>query len=282
MRPGEEREGKLIPQGKPKKRSGSAFIELLSIFLHLDHRLPLLEASAFLFFSSVLLFSSVSNGDDSSAFSYMAGFAGLSLTSLIFVALILKNLASGWGNDFEKGTMQTFLIYPLSRGKVFLARLVSSLLVPLVLLALAQFSAVFLIAPGFALASFEILLLGFLASLTTPLLIAVVVVLAVLWAKSGGVPFALGLVAYFSILIFSSFLLTIGYSTGNSIIVWATYFINPVYAFSNYFGGRTVGFGFNIPVPTYDQAIELLAANLLLSLALLSVGAFLFAKRTEA
>jgi ABC-type transport system involved in multi-copper enzyme maturation permease subunit len=272
----------MSSQGEPKKRRNSAFTELLSIFLHLDHRLPVLEASAFLFFSGVLLFSSVSNGDASSAFSYMVGPAGLSLTSLIFVILILKNLASGWGSDFEKGTMQTFLTYPLSRGKGFLARLVSSLLVPLGLLTLAQFSVVFLIAPSFALARFGSLLIGFLASLTTPLLIAALVVLAVLWAKSGGVPFALGLVAYFSILIFSAFLLNIGYSAGYPNLVWATFFLNPAYAFSNYFGNQTVGFGYNTLVPTYSQAVGLLAANLLLSLALLAVGTLLFVKRTEA
>ncbi|HEV2137916.1 MAG TPA: hypothetical protein VGR53_03675 [Nitrososphaerales archaeon] len=269
---------------EPKKRRSAAFTELLAIFLHLDHRLPLLEASAFLFFSVVLLFSSVSNGDESSAFSYMVGPAGISLTSLILVVLILKNVASGWGNDFEKGTMQTFLTYPLSRGKAFLARVVSSLLVPLGLLTLAQFSVVFLIAPGFALARFGSLLLGFLASLTTPLLIAALVVLAVLWAKSGGVPFALGLVAYFSILIFSSLLLSIGYSAGYPNLVWATFFLNPAYAFSSYFGSRSgwIGIGYNVPVPTYSQAVGLLTANLLFSLALLAVGALLFVKRAEA
>jgi ABC-type transport system involved in multi-copper enzyme maturation permease subunit len=268
-------------QGAPKKGKNSAFTELLSIFLYLDHRLPVLEASAFLLFSGVLLFSSVSNGDASSAFSYMAGPSGLSLTSLILVVLILKNLASGWGNDFEKGTMQTFLTYPLSRGKVLLARLISSLLVPLGLLTLAQFSVVFLIAPGFAEAQFGSLMLGFLTLLTTPLLIAAVVLLAVLWAKSGGVPFAIGLVAYFMMLIFTAFLLSIGYNGGYPNLVWAVFFLNPVYAFSSYFGNSGV-YGYNTPVPTYAQAVGLLAANLILSLALLAVGALLFAKRTEA
>jgi ABC-type transport system involved in multi-copper enzyme maturation permease subunit len=270
-------------QGGPKKRRNSAFTELLSIFLHLDHRLPVLEASAFLFFSGVLLFSSVSNGDASSAFYYMDGPLGFPLTSLILVVLILKNMASGWGSDFEKGTMQTFLTYPLSRGKAFLARLVSSLLVPLGLMTLAQFSTVFLIAPSFALAHFGSLLLGFLTSLTTPLLVAAIVVLAVLRVKAGGVPFALGLVAYFVILIFSAFLLNIGYSAGYYNLVWAVFFLNPVYAFSSYFGNQTVGFGYNTPlVPTYAQAAGLLAGNLILSLALLAIGALLFVKRTEA
>ena len=272
----------MSPQGEPKKRRSSAFTELLSIFLHLDHRLPVLEALAFLFFSGVLLFSSVSNGDAPSAFSYMAGPGGLSLTSLILVVLILKNLASGWGNDFEKGTMQTFLTYPLSRGKVFLARLVSSLLVPLGLLTLAQFSAIFLIAPNFSLTRFESLLLGFLTSLTTPLLIAALVVLVVQWAKSGGVPFALGLVAYFMMLIFLAYLFSVGSSGGYHYLVWAVFFLNPVYAFSSYFNNQTGLFGYSTVVPTYAQAVELLAANLLLSLALLAAGALLFVKRTEA
>ena len=270
----------MSSQTKPNRRKGSGFTELLSIFLHLDHRLPVLEASAFLFFSSVLLFSSVSNGGAYSAYSYMAGPSGLSLTSLILVALILKNLASGWGGDFEKGTMQTFLTYPLSRGKAFLARLVSSFLLPLGLLTLAQFSIVLLIAPGFASAHIGSLVLGYLTALTTPILIAALVVLMVLWAKSGGAPFGLGLVAYFMMFIFTAILLSIGYSTGNNDLVWAIFFINPVYAFSSYFG-NPAGISYNGPVPTYLQAVGLLTANLLLSLTLLALGALLFVKRTE-
>lgn len=271
----------MSARGAPKRR-GSVFTELLSIFLQLDHRLPVLEASAFLLFSCVLLFSSVSTGDASSAFSYMAGAGGFSLTGLILVVLILKNAASGWGGEYEKGTMQTFLTYPLGRGKVLLARLTSSLLVPLGLVTLAQFSVVFLIASGFAGARFGSLVLGFLTSLTTPLLIAALVVLAVLLAKSGGFPFAIGLVAYFVILIFSAFLLSIGYSANYSNIVWGVYFFNPVYAFSSYFSNQGVLNQYNTPVPTYAQSVELLAANLILSLALLAVGALLFVKRTEA
>jgi len=268
-------------QGESKKLKNSAFTEMLSILLHLDHRLPVLEASAFLFFSCVLLFSSVSSGDAYSAFSYMAGSSGLSLTSLIIVVLILKNMASGWGGDFEKGTMQTFLTYPLSRGKAFLARLVSSLLVPLGLLTLAQFSVVFLIAPNFAFAQFGGLLLGYLTALTTPLLIAAFVLFAVLWAKSGGAPFALGIVTYFMLLIFTAFLLNIGYSAGYNGLVWIIFFLNPVYAFSSHFGFQ-IGSGTGNPIPTYGQAVGLLAGNLLLSMALLAVGALLFVKRTEA
>lgn len=271
----------MSSQSAPK-RKGSAFRELLSIFLYLDYRLPVLEASAFLLFSCVLLFSSVSTGGASSAFSYMSGPGGLSLTGLILVALILKNAASGWGGDYEKGTMQTFLTYPLGRGKVLLARLISSLLVPLGLMTLAQFSVVFLIAPRFAGTQFGSLMLGFLTSLTLPLLVAAVVVLAVMWAKSGGLPFAIGLVAYFVLLIFSAFLLSIGYSSNYPNVVWGVYFFNPVYAFSSYFSNQGVLYQYNTPVPTYAQSVELLAANLVLSLSLLAVGALLFVKRAEA
>jgi hypothetical protein len=275
----------MSPPPAPGKRRTSAFAELLGIFLHLEHRFPFLEASAFLFFSSVLLFSSISVGNTGAAFSYMVGAGGLSLTSLILVVLVLKNMASGWGSDFEKGNMETFLTYPLGRGRVYLARLVSSLFVPLGLLTLAQFSTVFLVAPSFAAGNFWNLVLGYSVALTTPLLVAAFVVPAVLWAKSSGVPFALGLVAYFFILIFSVFLLNIGYSTGNSDLVWAIFFLNPVYAFSSYFGSQQGGvgaFGYASPVPTFDQAVGLLAANLALSLALLTAGALLFVERTEA
>jgi ABC-type transport system involved in multi-copper enzyme maturation permease subunit len=268
-------------QNNPEERRGSAFTELLSIFLQLDHRLPVLEVSAFLLFSSALLFSSVSNLDAPSAFSYMAGVGGLSLTSLILVVLILKNVSSAWGSEYEKGTMQTFLTYPLSRGKVLLARLTSSLIVPLGLVTLARFSVVFLVSSDFARSQFWSLLLGFMASLTTPLLIAALVILAVQWAKSGGFPFAIGLVLYFVILIFSAFLLAIAYNDGYSNLAWVVYFFNPVYAFSSYYNGFNT-LGTSVAVPTYAQAVELLAGNLALSIVLLAVGVMLFVKRTEA
>ena len=267
-----------------KQRKGSAFTELLSIFLYLDHRFPVLEASVFLLFACSLLFSSVSALDASSAFNYMAGAGGLSLTSLILVVLILKNASSAWGNEYDKGTMQTFLTYPLSRGKVLLARLSSSLIVPLGLVTVARFSVVFLISPEFALGQFSRLLLGFLASLTTPLLIAALVVLTVQWAKSGGVPFAIGLVTYFMIFILSAFLLALAYNGGYSNLAWGVYFFNPVYAFTSYYNGPSGGFviGNSAPVPTYAEATGLLFGNLALSIALLIVGALLFVRRTEA
>ena len=264
-----------------KERRGPAFTELLSIFLHLDHRLPVLEASAFLLFATSLLFSSVSGLDETAAFSYMSG-SGLSLTGLILVILILKNAASGWGSEYEKGTMQTFLTYPLSRGKVLLARLTSALLIPLCLVTVARFSVIFLIAPSFAMRQFPSLVVGYLTSLTTPLLVAGLVILTVQWAKSGGVPFAVGIVTYFMVLIFTAFLLAIGYNAGRSEIVWVVYFFNPVYAFANYYSNHMFCLFCNYPVPTFIQASELLAANLALSVALIASGAMLFMRRTEA
>ncbi len=228
--------------------------------------------------------SSISAGGAATAFYYMAGQGGISLTSLIFVILVLKNLASGWGGDFEKGTMQTFLTYPLKRWKFLLARFISSFLLVLGLLALAEFSVVFLIAPGFASANFGSLALGFLTSLTLPLMVSAVVVLTVQWTKSGGVPFAVGLVAYFVILIFSAFLYSAANSGGYGNLAWFVYFLNPFYALTIHFNGGPYYYPqyYGIPAPSFGQAEGLLAANLLLSTALIVVGWLLFARRTEA
>jgi ABC-type transport system involved in multi-copper enzyme maturation permease subunit len=272
----------MSTQGARKARRGPAFTELVSIFLYLDHRFPVLEASAFLLFSCALLFSSISDVGASSAFNYMAGAGGLSLTSLILVVLILKNASSAWGSEFERGTMQTFLTYPLTRGKVLLARLASSLIVPLGLVTISRFSVVFLISPSFGEGQFSNLLLGFLSSIAIPLMVAAIVVLVVQWAKSGGVPFAIGLVAYFALLIFSAFLLALANNTTYSSWAWVVYFFNPVYALSSYFNNTGMIFVGGAPVPTYAQATELLAGNLAFSLALLVVGVLLFVKRTEA
>lgn len=268
------------PAGERKR---SAFTELLSIFLYLDQRFPILEGSAFLLFACSLLFSSISNLDAQSAFNYMAGPGGLSLTSLILVVLILKN-ASSWGSDFEKGTMQTFLTYPLSRGKVLLARLISSLIVPIGLLALARFSVVFLISPEFGGIELPSLMLGFLTSLSTPLLVASLVILTIQWTKSGGVPFAIGLLAFFMVFILSAFIIGLSYNGGYPNLAWVVYFFNPVYAFTSYYSNQGVGFNFignYVPVPTYAQATGLLVGNLVFSFTLLLVGAALFVRRTE-
>jgi ABC-type transport system involved in multi-copper enzyme maturation permease subunit len=268
---------------KQTERKGSAFTELLSIFLHLDHKFPILEASAFLLFLCALLFSSISSLDPQSAFNYMAGLGGLSLSSLILLILILKNASSGWGGEFEKGTMQTFLIYPLSRGRVLLARLTSSVLLPLGLVVLSRFSVVYIISPVFTESQFPSLVLGFLCSLTIPIMVAAIVVLAIQWAKSGGVPFAIGLVGYFAMLIFSLFLVAIGSNTGHPELVWVAFFLNPASAFSSYYSRLSGQFYCSPcpPVPTYTQAVELLASNLLLSVCLLVLSAMLFVKRTE-
>lgn len=270
------------------KRKGSAFAEMLSIFIHQDYRFPILEVFAFLFAGSVLLVGSMSvnNGYNAAAFGYMTGISGLSLTLLVFMILIWKNIAFGLGGDFEKGVMQTFLTYPLSRGRILLARLLSSVGVALAVLTSAQFLVIFVMAPLFAESQIATLALGFVTSLGTPLLLTAVVLLVAVVSKQGGLSLLVGIVLYFALSILLLVLLGIGYQEQNYILVSSVFLLNPVSAFQLYYNPQNVPSfsgpsGSTVWTPNFGEAAGFLAANMILTLAILAVSVFIFTRRLE-
>ena len=265
-----------------EKKPGAAFRELLSLFLYTDNRFPFFEATAFLLVACALLFGQIPSNSDAGAFTFTAGFSGLSITTVIFLVVVLKNLASGFGGEFDKGTMQTLLNYPLGRGRLLLARLTSAVVLVVGLLAIVEFGTAALISPTLVAQHFPMLMSGFLTSLSVPLLIAAVATLLVMVSKSGGVALAVGLTAYFGIVVLSAFLIQWGFSLQNRVAVLVVYLLNPAYSFMQYFGqGAYCGYPCFLSPPSLEASAVILISNLVITLSIFALGALYFTRRLE-
>ena len=266
-----------------QSRKGSAFRELLSIFLHEDYRLPVLELFAFLFTASVFFASNPLQGYNltSIAFSYVQSAAVLPL--LIFMILIWKNIAFGLGGDFEKGVVQTYLTYPLSRTKLLIARLVSSVLIALGVLALAQFLGMYLVAPQFATAESGVLVFGFLTALANPLLLTSIVLLVAVLTKQGGLSLIVGILLYFVLQFMLIIILNYAYSIQNYYLVVASFLLNPMEALQYYLNGTGgfIGTPLSVWIPNLQNVAQIVVGTYVVTGAI-TIAAFVwFMRRLE-
>jgi len=267
----------------------SSFLEMLSIFLRQDYHFPLLEIFAFLFVVGILLTSSLPPGYDETyiASSYF-GSGAVSLPILVFMILVWKNISFGLGGDLEKGVMQTFLTYPLKRLRILGARLLSSVGVALVVLTLAELVVLLATMPAFAIQQASTLTLNYLAALALPILITAVVLVVCVFAKTSGLPLVVGLAFYFAAGLFLQFFVGYGVQTENSVLLGATYLLNPAIAFQEYYshfscGPPSQGFicGATWGTPGLEAAAAYLVGSYFISIALLSISALWFTRRLE-
>jgi hypothetical protein len=275
-----------------RKEPLAAFTELLSIFLRQDYGFPVVEIFAFLFSIGILLEYSFAQGSNLVyvAFSYFGTGGAFTIPILVLMILIWKNISFGFGGDFEKGILATFLVYPLGRGKLLLARLISAVGIPLGLITFTQLIMMCLMTPRFATEQAFTLILTYIAVLATPLLITMAVLLACLWAKGSGTPLIIGIAMYFVIGLFLEIITGFAATARNLSLLYFVYFMNPALAFQSYynyyFNGGSSNFG--VPgnptwgIPTFDAMITLLVANLAVTAFLLVFCFRWFTKRVEA
>jgi ABC-type transport system involved in multi-copper enzyme maturation permease subunit len=272
--------------------SPAPFTELLSIFLKQDYGFPVVEIFAFLFSFGILLEYTFAQGSSPVyvAYSYFGAAGTFTIPILVLMILIWKNISFGFGGDFEKGIVATFLVYPLSRGKLLLARLISAVGIPLGLITFTQLIMLYLMTPRFATEQASTLILTYIAVLATPLLITMVVFLVCLWAKGSGTPLIIGIVLYFVIGLFLQLVSGYAAQTVNLSLLYFVFFMNPAVAFQSYYNYRFTGnsnFGFingnsAWGIPSYDSMITLLVANLAVTAFLLAFCFRWFTKRVEA
>jgi ABC-type transport system involved in multi-copper enzyme maturation permease subunit len=267
-------------------RKYNAFFEMLLVFFREDYRFPVLEIFAFLFVVAILFtgsFNDVSTTDQlvQSYFQRLA-FAPF----LIFLILIWRNLAFGLGGDFEKGIMQTFLVYPVSRRMILLGRLLSSVGVALLLLVLSQVLALYLLAPRFFLANFSNFAFTYVAYLATPLFITAIVLLVVALTKSSSSALIAGLVLYFGLLIVGGPIATTYATMNNNISLLITAFVlNPALSFQQYYkSGVFYGPGMQDQFlwnPSFYGILPIVVANYAISFAMVVLSFLYFARRLE-
>ena len=156
---------------------------------------------------------------------------------IVFILLILKNVAYGLGSDLEKGIIQTYFSYPLKRWKILTAKLTSALGVSLLLFLGIQISTLYILAPDIVLPQLGTVVLTYAANLSYPLLIAAIMLLRTMILRRGGIGLVVGIVLYFSMSIVSGIAFVFAFATNSPLALQIISVISPSYALQFHYGG---------------------------------------------
>jgi len=265
-------------------KKGRPFLEIFTYALDEDYRFPILEIFAFLFTLAMFVFANFNlAGETGEALTYsLISTLCEFLLLVIFVIVILKNVAYGLGGDLEKGVMQTVFSYPLKRRYVLTAKLLSGLGMTLLLFLGIQIFSLFLLAPDVIRTYPSTVFLTYAAQLCPALLLAGLVLLLTLRLKRGGVALAIGFILFFAGLIVSGWVPSIAYNTGSNVIlkIWAV--IDPNLALERYYSSMgTVGFSPGTWTSSFSEVLLYLGAGYLIVAALFVGGYAYFDRRLE-
>ncbi len=261
---------------------GKPFLEVLSSTLHEDYRFPLLEIFAFMFvlgtfalsnFGSILSSQTLSGA----GVAYQLTSALLSLPLVIFVFLILKNIAYGLGNDLEKGIIQTYFSYPLKRNRILTAKLLSALGTAVILFMVFQLSALYIMAPDIVMPNLGVILLTYAAGLSYPLLIAGILLLLTLFVRRGGITLVVGIILYFGLSIAASIVSFSAYATKSVVLLQAFSFISPSTVLSAYYAPSFLTADFW--TPAFTEVAYTLAASYVIIAVFFGVSYYYFSRR---
>ena len=218
-------------------RRGWPTLELLAIDLKETWRFPIPELLAFLYAFFPLMFGQMvrASGLPAEARLLLGMNSASSLMNFITFILILKNISYGLANEIRKGLVQTYLTYPVGRGRLLLVKVISGILVPVafVVLSVGVFSAV--IVPELALEHVDVLLVGLACMLAGSLLPAALLLFVALLVKRGGTSLGVGIALIFALQITSSLLMLAASLTGWESAWRAYYVLSPFTAYLNYY-----------------------------------------------
>jgi ABC-type transport system involved in multi-copper enzyme maturation permease subunit len=262
---------------------GKAFLEIFALALKEDYRFPTFEIFAFLFalgtfvlvnFGTVILYSA----NITSKTAYTMTSSVLSVLLFIFIILIFKNIAYGLGSDIEKGVVQTYFSYPLKRRSILSAKLLSALGMSLALFLGVQILSLYIMAPDVVAPYLGTMLLTYAASLSYPLLIASVILLATLVLKRGDFALVLGILLYFAFAIIQSLVLFISTTTSSVLSLQIMSVFSPNFALARYyeFYGQT---SVTVWVPSFAAVLGYAAASYAIVASVFLIGYFYFGRR---
>jgi ABC-type transport system involved in multi-copper enzyme maturation permease subunit len=262
---------------------GRPFLEIFASALHEDYRFPILEIFAFLYalgtfvfanFGPVMTTQAVSN--ESMAYNLTASLLGLPL--FIFIILIFKNVAYGLGSDLEKGIIQTYFSYPLKRRGILTAKLLSAIGVALILFLSIQMSALYVLAPDIVSPYLDTVLLTYVASLSSPLLVASIMLLVTLALRRGGLTIVIGIVLYFAMGIISSIAMFVAYATESPLALQIMSVISPNVVLARYYS-IDVPFINELWAPAFSEVLLYIGASYAIVASLFFLGYLYFNKR---
>ena len=270
-----------------EKKKGKPFLEVFSATLQEDYRFPVLEVFAFLYvlgtfalasFGAISTVSQTSLGAYS-AFALVNSIAGVtSFSTLVLLVLVLKNVAYGFGNDLERGTIQTYFSYPLKRRSILNAKLLSALGLSLLLFVTVQSVALYIIAPQIVSSYLNIVVLSYLANLGYFLIVTCITILLTLILKKGGVALTFGVVLYFGMYILVSFSAALSYATHTDLALKIVSCIAPTNALGSYVSSSGQSF-LNTWVPSYAEVVVCISISYAIVAALLALSYYYFTRR---
>jgi len=265
-----------------RKGKGRPFLEVFASALHEDYRFPILEIFAFLYALGTFTFASfvsvtVSASGESGAYSLTSSLLGMPL--FVFIILIFKNEAYGWGSDIEKGIIQTFFSYPLKRRWILSAKLLSALGVALLLFLGIQISALYILAPDMIAPYLDKVLLTYAANLSFPLLTAGIILLVTLVLRRGGLALVLGIVLYFALGIIGNLVIFVAFATKSALGLQIISVISPNVVLGIYYGTYSFFVSPELWAPTFTDVLLYVGASYVIVASLFFVAYLYFSRR---
>ncbi len=271
-----------------EKPKGKPFLEILAASIHEDFRFPILEVFAFLYAISTFVLVQIGGGytlsiagsEESLAYSLVSIQMGTPL--FIFLILIFKNVAYGFGSDLEKGTIQTLLAYPIKRHMILTAKLLSAIGISLAMFLGIQFFALYLMAPQTVANQMPTVITAYLASLSYPLLITAIMLLIAMKVRKGGTALVLGIVLYFAISMASGILTILYIFTGNATPLKILAIIQPSTALQFHYTriGTLISQGqIETWTPSFSEALTYIAGGYCLVAAAYLISYYYFSRR---
>jgi len=266
-----------------RKEKGRPFLEVFASALHEDFRFPILEIFAFLYALGTFVFANFSSVMSPSVTGELAAYGVtsslLSMTLFIFIILIFKNIAYGFGSDIEKGIIQTFLSYPLKRRWILTAKLLSALGIALILFFSIQVSALYVLSPDIVIPYAGTVVLTYAANLSYPLQIAGIMLLVTLVLRRGGLALVIGIVLYFALGIISSLALFIAFATQSALGLRILSVISPNVILGVYYQTYALLGGSELWAPTFTEVLLYIGASYMVVAFLFSVAYLYFSRR---
>jgi len=192
---------------------------------------------------------------------------------------IVKNIAYGLGSDLEKGIIHTLFSYPLKKGYILTARLLSALVIPLLLFLGISILGLFLFLPDVIRADPGTVALTYAAQLSPVLLTAGLLLLLALRLRRGVPALLSGLTLCFVLfVILDSIADSVAWGIGSdwSLKIYAV--ITPNLALQEYYVG-TLGLSSQTWVPSFSEALLYVSAGYLL-VAVVFIIAYVYFKRS--
>jgi ABC-type transport system involved in multi-copper enzyme maturation permease subunit len=202
----------------------------------------------------------------------------LGLPLFIFIILVFKNVAYGFGSDLEKGIIQSYLSYPLKRWRILTAKLLSALGIALILFLTIQIAALYVLAPDIISPYLGTVLLTYVATLTPSLFVASIMLLVTQALRRGGLTLVVGIVLYFAMSIISSVAMFVAFATNSPLPLQIMSVIAPNVVLAEYYS-INVPFGNELWTPAFSEVLLFLGTSYAIVAFLFFLGYYYFSKR---